>query len=86
LEFLRPYVGDSPVTLVCYNAVMDKEKLLIRQKEIEARFENARSQRDKLSDELVRIQGEYRAVTDLIKELNQGVQDGNGQKPSTKTK
>lgn len=48
---------------------MDKETLVTKKSELEKRFEEVIKQKDNCQVELLRLQGEYRAISTLIEEL-----------------
>lgn len=50
---------------------MDKEALLQRITETQNKFDKVFKDRDLLNEELVRLQGEYRAYSDLLTKLEE---------------
>lgn len=59
---------------------MDTDKLKAAKTEIEGRFNNLREQHTNLEIELNKVQGEWRAVVNFIKQLEP--QDGSVEPPS----
>lgn len=45
---------------------MDKETLLRRRAEIEQRFKSLAEQKQELDTEMIKLQGEYRLIEDLL--------------------
>lgn len=50
---------------------MDKESLVKRRDDVEAKFEQQTTTREDTSQELLRLQGEYRLLTELINNLEE---------------
>lgn len=68
-----------------YTDFMNKEQLEKKRSEVEAKFEELKTQRQEVTTrgqeidtELVKLQGDYRALTELIEELEPKKEKKNG--------
>lgn len=55
--------------IVCYYLKMDKDLLIKKRSEVERRFNALQEQKNNTVEEMVKLQGEYRSLDELINEF-----------------